>query len=93
VHSSIHEVKVDLTAKPRRHTGNCPRAPAIAEKGRSQPVDATPSEVKVVIMKHGMECPAQFVPVEMRQTGTRGAGDGARKFANSIEYGIRPQHI
>ena len=28
-----------------------------------------------------LECPAQFVPVEMRQTGTRGAGDGTRKEA------------
>jgi hypothetical protein len=28
-----------------------------------------------------LECPAIFVPVEMRQTGTRGAGYGARKEA------------
>ena len=28
-----------------------------------------------------MECPAQFVPVEVRQTGTRGAEDGARQEA------------
>jgi hypothetical protein len=28
-----------------------------------------------------VECPAQFVPVEVRQTGTRGAEDGARKEA------------
>ena len=28
-----------------------------------------------------LECPARFVPVEMRQTGTRGAGDGTRKEA------------
>jgi hypothetical protein len=28
-----------------------------------------------------LECPAQFVPVEVRQTGTRGAEDGARKEA------------
>ena len=28
-----------------------------------------------------LECPAQFVPVEVRQTGTRGAEDGARQEA------------
>ncbi len=28
-----------------------------------------------------LECPAQFVPVEVRQTGTRGAEDGTRQEA------------
>jgi hypothetical protein len=30
-----------------------------------------------------VDCPAQFVPVEMRQTGTSGAEDGTRKEAQS----------
>ena len=29
-----------------------------------------------------VECPAPFVPVEMRETGTRGALDGTRKEAH-----------
>jgi hypothetical protein len=28
-----------------------------------------------------VECPARFVPVEMRQTGTRGVGNGTRQEA------------
>jgi hypothetical protein len=31
--------------------------------------------------EQALECPARFVPAEMRQTGTRGAGYGARKEA------------
>src|SRR5271170_6564415 len=35
-------------------------------------------------------CPAQIVPVGMRQTGTRGAGDGTRKEAQS---GAGSEHV
>jgi hypothetical protein len=31
--------------------------------------------------QHGLECPANFVPVGMRQTGMRGAWNGTRKEA------------
>src|SRR5271155_5998019 len=37
-----------------------------------------------------MVCPAQIVPVGMRQTGTRGAGDGTRKEAQS---GAGSEHV
>ncbi len=37
--------------------------------------------VKRLALEGSAECPAQFVPVEVRQTGTRGAEDGARQEA------------
>ncbi len=39
------------------------------------------SKARLGSLEEELECPAQFVPVEVRQTGTRGAGDGARQEA------------
>jgi hypothetical protein len=34
-----------------------------------------------LLVKEFVECPAIYVPVSMRETGAKGAGDGARKEA------------